>query len=236
MADPPAVGFELRFARSARADAAAEPRQRVARSDQPRHQVLELRELDLQLAFPRSRAPREDVEDQLRAIDDLAIERLFEVAQLRRRELVVEDDEVDRRFVARGRRASRPCRCRETSPDPASRAPAARAGTASAPAAAASPASSSSECSGSKCRGESLKRPTSAARSRITRAILARGPTAIAPGADQPERAGRRRRSSTARRRASAAVDQRPRPAAPSSTSPAVDAAGRRPTGSRWSR
>ena len=95
VADAAAVGFELGFAGAARADAAAQPRQRVARSDQPRHQVLELRELDLQLAFPRARAAREDVEDELRAIDDLAIERAFEIAQLRRRQLVVEDDDVD---------------------------------------------------------------------------------------------------------------------------------------------
>ena len=37
---------------------------------------------------------REDVEDQLRAIDDLAIEALVQLAQLRRRQLVVEDDEI----------------------------------------------------------------------------------------------------------------------------------------------
>ena len=66
-----------------------------AEPDQPRQQVLQLRELDLQLAFARPRAPREDVEDELRAVDDLAVERLLEVAQLRRRQLVVEDDDVD---------------------------------------------------------------------------------------------------------------------------------------------
>ena len=76
MADPPAIGFELRFARAPRADAAAQPRQSAcADPDEPRHRVLQLRELDLQLAFARARAPREDVEDQLRAIDDLPVER-----------------------------------------------------------------------------------------------------------------------------------------------------------------
>ena len=34
---------------------------------------------------------------------DLAVERRLEVAQLRRRQLVVEDDDVDRGLVARGR-------------------------------------------------------------------------------------------------------------------------------------
>ena len=67
----------------------------VARPDQPRQQVLQLRELDLQLAFARPRAPREDVEDQLRAVDDLAADLLFDLPQLRRRQLVVEDDDVD---------------------------------------------------------------------------------------------------------------------------------------------
>ena len=64
-------------------------------ADQPRQQVFQLRELDLQLAFARPRAPREDVEDQLRAIDDAALEPLLQLAQLRRRQLVVEDDDVD---------------------------------------------------------------------------------------------------------------------------------------------
>ena len=100
-ADAPAVGFELRFAGASRADAAAEPRQRVAGADQPRQQVFQLRELHLQLAFARPRAPREDVEDELRAIDDLAADRLFDLPQLRRRQLVVEDDDVD----VRSRRA-----------------------------------------------------------------------------------------------------------------------------------
>src|SRR5204863_2747637 len=99
MADTAAVRLQLGFAGAQGADPAALPRQRVARSDQPRHQVLELRQLDLQLAFTGPRAPGEDVEDELRPIDDLAIERPFEVAQLRRRQLVVEDDRVDARFA-----------------------------------------------------------------------------------------------------------------------------------------
>ena len=122
----------------------------VAEPDQPRQQVLQLRELDLQLAFARPRAPREDVEDQLRAIDDLAVERLLEVAQLRRRQLVVEDDDVDVELVARGGERLRPCRCRGTSRDPGFGRSCSTRSTTVAPAAAARPASSSSECSGSK--------------------------------------------------------------------------------------
>ena len=105
-ANPAAIGFELRFTRSACADAAAEPRQRGARSGQPRQQVFELRELDLPLALARPGATREDVEDQLRPIDDLAFEPLLELPELRGGQFVVEDHDVDVRFGAcRGERA-----------------------------------------------------------------------------------------------------------------------------------
>ena len=100
--NPAAIGFELGFAGAARADAAAQPRQRRAGADQPRQQILQLRELDLQLAFARPRAPREDVENELRAVDDLAADLVFDLPQLRGRQLVVEDDEVGARFGARG--------------------------------------------------------------------------------------------------------------------------------------
>jgi len=55
--------------------------------------VLELRELDLELAFVALRALGENVEDQPRAIDDGATERLFEVALLHRRQVVIEHRE-----------------------------------------------------------------------------------------------------------------------------------------------
>ena len=74
----------------------------VAGPDEPRQQVFELRELDLQLAFARPRAPREDVENELRAIDDLPADLLFDVPQLRRRQLVVEHDDVDVGFGGGG--------------------------------------------------------------------------------------------------------------------------------------
>ena len=64
---------------------------------------LQLRQLDLQLAFAGPRAPREDVEDQLRAVDDLAPDLLLDLAQLRRRQLVVEDDDVDVGLCCGGR-------------------------------------------------------------------------------------------------------------------------------------
>ena len=135
MADAAAIGFQLRFAGTARADAAAQARQRVRRSDQPRHQVLQLRELHLELAFARARAPREDVENELRAIDDLPVERLLEVAELRGRQLVVEDHDAGVELVAGGGQRRRPCRCRGRSRDRAGRAPACTRSTTVAPAA-----------------------------------------------------------------------------------------------------
>ena len=57
------IHLEFRLAGSARADAAAEARQRVARSDEVRRAMAQLRQLDLQLALTRARVLREDVED-----------------------------------------------------------------------------------------------------------------------------------------------------------------------------
>ena len=53
--------------------------------------MLKLREFDLQFAFPRAGALREDVENQRRAVEDFAVENLFEIAALRRRKLVIEN-------------------------------------------------------------------------------------------------------------------------------------------------
>ena len=46
---------------------------------------------NLQAAFARSRAPCENIEDQLSAIQNLTACQLFEITSLRRRKLVVED-------------------------------------------------------------------------------------------------------------------------------------------------
>jgi hypothetical protein len=64
---------------------------------QPAHArevVLELGELDLQLALGRARVVGEDVEDDRRAVDDRHVELLLEVALLAREQLVVARDEV----------------------------------------------------------------------------------------------------------------------------------------------
>ncbi len=62
-----------------------------------REVVLELRELDLELALRRHGVLGEDVEDQLRAVDDARVERVLERPLLRRVELVVDDEHLGRR-------------------------------------------------------------------------------------------------------------------------------------------
>ena len=95
LAHPPPVHLELRLAGSARAHpAAALARQVGPLPGEPRQEILELRQLDLQLALEAPGTLREDVEDERAAIDDLAAERLLEVALLRRGERIVEDHDV----------------------------------------------------------------------------------------------------------------------------------------------
>ena len=78
----------------ARADAAAEALEVRPQAAHAREVVLELGELDLELALGAVRVPGEDVEDHRRAVDDRDPELLLEVALLARRELVVAGDDV----------------------------------------------------------------------------------------------------------------------------------------------
>ena len=94
-----AVGLELGLARAARPDAALaaagaetlEVRPQAAHAGEV---VLELGELDLELALRALRVPGEDVEDDRGAVDDRDPDLLLEVAALARRQLVVDRDEV----------------------------------------------------------------------------------------------------------------------------------------------
>src|SRR6185369_14161944 len=95
--------LELRFAGAPRADAAT-PLSREVRpvSRQPRQEVLELGELDLQLPFDALRALREDVEDELAPVDHAnrrlasrrRVEAALEVSLLGGAQRIVEDDQV----------------------------------------------------------------------------------------------------------------------------------------------
>jgi hypothetical protein len=92
--DDATVGFELGLTGAACADAAAETLEMSPLSDQTRHQVGELRELHLKLAFSRTRSLREDVEDERGAVDDFEPRHLGDVPLLHRRERIVGDEEV----------------------------------------------------------------------------------------------------------------------------------------------
>ena len=63
-------------------------------SIEPRQRVVQLRELDLQLAVAARRVLREDVEDQHRAIEDLELGRLADRARLAGREIGIEDHDL----------------------------------------------------------------------------------------------------------------------------------------------
>ena len=99
--DPAAVGLDLGLTGAAAADAlaAGDPAaglagQVAAPAAQTLLHVGQLGQLDLGLALLALRVLGEDVEDQRRAVDDLDLQLVLEVAQLARRELAVEDHGV----------------------------------------------------------------------------------------------------------------------------------------------
>ena len=93
VADEASVGLELRLAGAAGADGAFEPLEVAPLAGEPRQEVLVLRQLDLEAAFAGPGTFGEDVEDEGSAVEDLDLEGVFQLALLRRAELVVEDDD-----------------------------------------------------------------------------------------------------------------------------------------------
>ena len=94
LANATAVGLQLGFARSAGADAATQLRHGLAPARKARQLVLQLRELHLQVALTGAGVSGKDVQNELRAIDDAHGQQVVQVARLRRREVVVEQDQV----------------------------------------------------------------------------------------------------------------------------------------------
>src|SRR6478752_5663630 len=88
------VRLELRLARATGADPAAESLEVLPHPPHPRKVVLELRELDLELSLGADGVLGEDVEDQLRPVDDSRLERVLERALLGGVELVVDDEDI----------------------------------------------------------------------------------------------------------------------------------------------
>jgi hypothetical protein len=89
------VAFELGLAGPTQADATdALPGEVGPHAGEARQAVLELSQLDLQPPFVCGGAASEDIENERRAVDHLDIERAFQVALLRRGEVVVDHDDV----------------------------------------------------------------------------------------------------------------------------------------------
>src|SRR5690606_32308507 len=99
------VELDLRLARTAEESApAALAFEMGPRPHQAALLVGEVRQLYLQPAFPRLRAPPEDLEDQPGAVEHLGVPCLFEVALLHGADGVVDDDETClRRLDARAK-------------------------------------------------------------------------------------------------------------------------------------
>ena len=89
-----AVGLELGLARAAGADAAPEPLEVLPHPAHALQRVLELGQLDLELALGGVRVLGEDVQDHRRAVDHPHLQRILERALLARRQLVVRDDHL----------------------------------------------------------------------------------------------------------------------------------------------
>ncbi len=70
--DLAAIGLELSFARAPGSDAAAKLRHSATASGEAGQLVFELREFYLELAFAGLGMAGEDVEDELRTVDDVA--------------------------------------------------------------------------------------------------------------------------------------------------------------------
>ena len=90
-----AVNLELLLARATRADADRRPAcdlpKVIPHGAEPWIGVLQLGDLDLQAGSVGRRSTREDVQNQLAAVDDLDRHRLLQIANLRGRQIVVKD-------------------------------------------------------------------------------------------------------------------------------------------------
>src|SRR5581483_1905282 len=80
-----AIGFQLSFARTSGTDAAAELHHFQTAPGQTRQQIFQLRKFDLQLSFTGAGVAREDVEDELRAINHPGTDNLLDISLLGRR-------------------------------------------------------------------------------------------------------------------------------------------------------
>src|SRR6266487_306526 len=88
------IGLELRLTRASRPDSTAQALEVLPQAAHAREVVLELRELDLELALRAHGMLGEDVEDQLRPVDDPCLEGVLERSLLHRAELAVDEEHL----------------------------------------------------------------------------------------------------------------------------------------------
>src|SRR5690606_6849903 len=97
LADQTAVDFQLAFTGTAEeTETAALALQVGPRPHQARALVIQMRQFDLQAAFPGAGAGAEYLEDQPGAVDYLGLQRTLQVALLHRRDGRIDDDHIDR--------------------------------------------------------------------------------------------------------------------------------------------
>src|SRR5215831_17723103 len=89
-----AVHFQFRFTGTSRTDAAAKTGKILPVAGQSRQPVFELSQLYLQFALPGSGAAGKNIQDEACSIDDLGLQRLFQILGLTGREFFVEDDNI----------------------------------------------------------------------------------------------------------------------------------------------
>ena len=90
--DLAAIDFELGFTGTASTDTASEAGHHDALAGEAGHEVIELREFYLQLAFAGTGTGCEEIEDELGAIENFEIEFAFEIALLRWGQFAIEEN------------------------------------------------------------------------------------------------------------------------------------------------
>jgi hypothetical protein len=93
LANATAVGLQFLLARTAGSDTTAEPGKLRSGPSEPRQKIIQLGQLDLQLSLAAARVPREDVQDELGAINNATVRPALQIALLHGRELAVKDNQ-----------------------------------------------------------------------------------------------------------------------------------------------
>src|SRR5437660_1176976 len=89
-----AINLELCFAGAASSNSTHQSRHLDSRAGKAREHILQLRKLNLNLSFAALRTLGEDVEYKLGAINDFQVGRFIDHANLGRRQVLIEDDDV----------------------------------------------------------------------------------------------------------------------------------------------